>query len=188
MEIDIEVSAKHIHLSREHINQLFGEGYELSVLRELSQTGAFAAEESVDFVSEEGEGCKLRVVGPTRAQTQIELSRTDAFELGIEPSVRISGDIENTPGGFLEGPRGRVGIKEGVIVAKRHIHIGEEKAEEKGLEDEQIVSVEIKGERGLIFNEVIVRVGQNYKLSMHIDTDEANAAGIPSGGKGEIIV
>ena len=188
MNIPIEVSAKHIHLSEADVQELFGEGYELTPLKELSQPGAFAAKEKVELVAENGDTCSLRAVGPARENTQVEIAFTDAFKIGFEPPVRESGNIENSASALLKGSQGEKELKEGVIIAKRHIHVSPDKAEAMGVEDGQEVSVKTEGERGVTFHNTVVRVHEKYDLSMHIDTDEGNAAGIPKGGTGKLII
>lgn len=187
MKIPIEVSARHIHLSQEDLEVLFGAGYSLKKLRELSQEGEFAAEEKINIEFNNKTISDVRIIGPTRKKSQLEISKTDCFILGINAPVRLSGDLEGTPGIFLIGPSGSLKIEEGVIVAKRHLHCNSEEAEKIGVKNNDLVSVKIEGERSLIFNEVVVRVGKNFSLAMHIDTDEANASGITMKGEGKII-
>ncbi len=187
MKINVEVSGEHIHLSEEDKNTLFGVNYELKPLRELSQPGNFAVEEKVEFTSFAGNSRNLRVVAPERKNTQIELSMTDADELEVDAPLRESGDIKDSAGGVLRGPNGKVELNEGVIVIKRHIHLSPSEAEELKLSEAQYVSVKTEGERSVIFNNVFIRISENFKLSMHIDTDEGNAAGMPKGGQGEIV-
>jgi putative phosphotransacetylase len=180
-QVPIGVSARHIHLSEWHIEQLFGHRYYLKVLKELSQPGQFAAAETVAVVGPKGRFDKVRILGPARGKTQLEISRTDAFALGVNPPVRQSGDTEGTPGITLVGPVGEITITEGVIVAARHIHFHTSDAVKWGITDKQLLSVKIDGERSLIFEGVIARVSDQYALDMHIDTDEANAAGAKTG-------
>jgi putative phosphotransacetylase len=180
-QVPIGVSARHIHLSEWHIEQLFGHRYYLKVLKELSQPGQFAAAETVAVVGPKGRFDKVRILGPARGKTQLEISRTDAFTLGVNPPVRQSGDTEGTPGITLVGPVGEITITEGVMVAARHIHFHTSDAVKWGITDKQLLSVKIDGERSLIFEGVIARVSDQYALDMHIDTDEANAAGAKTG-------
>jgi putative phosphotransacetylase len=180
-QVLIGVSARHIHLSREHIGQLFGTGYELKVLKELSQPGQFAAEETVAVEGPKGRFDKVRILGPARGATQLEVSKTDSFFLGLNPPVRQSGNITGTPGIRLIGPAGELTIEEGVIVAARHIHFHTDDAGRWGIADKQLLTVKIEGERSLIFEQVVARVSSQYALDMHIDTDEANAAGAKTG-------
>jgi len=176
-EIPVEVSARHVHLSQEDLEKLFGRGCELTKIKQLTQPSDFAAKEVVQIYTKEGI-INLRIVGPIRKETQVELSLTDAIKLGIKPVLRISGDIQRTPGAVLVGPRGRAKIKRGVIIALRHIHCTPKEAEKIGVRNGQIVSVKIPGKREIIFKNIIVRVKDDYKLCLHIDTDEGNAAGI----------
>jgi putative phosphotransacetylase len=180
-QVPIGVSARHIHLSEQHIEQLFGEGYQLQILKDLSQPGQFAAAETVAVVGPKGRFDKVRILGPARSQTQLEISRTDAFTIGLNPPVRESGHIEGTPGVTLIGPAGEVTIDHGVIVAARHIHFHTDDAAKWGIVDKQLLTVKIDGERALILEGVIARVSDQYALDMHIDTDEANAAGAKNG-------
>ncbi|OXM84751.1 phosphate propanoyltransferase [Paenibacillus rigui] len=180
-QVPIGVSARHIHLSVEHIEQLFGKGYELQVMKELSQPGQFAAAETVAVIGPKGKFDKVRILGPARGKTQLEVSRTDAFTLGLNPPVRESGHIEGTPGCTLEGPAGKIELTQGVIVAARHIHFHTEDAAKWGIADKQMLTVKVEGERSLVFEQVVARVSDQYALDMHIDTDEANAAGVKTG-------
>lgn len=186
-KILIEVSARHCHLCQADLEKLFGKGYELKKLRALSQPGLFAAEESIAIKNGKMGFGKVRVIGPERDYTQIEISKTDAIFLGVEVPLKKSGDIEGTPGITLAGPAGEVVLKKGLIIPKRHIHCSEQEAQGLGVKDGDMVSVEVKGERGIIFNNVKVRVGDKFKMSMHIDTDEGNAAGISKGAEGELV-
>jgi putative phosphotransacetylase len=180
-QVPIGVSARHIHLSDRHIELLFGHRYYLKVFKELSQPGQFAAAETVAVVGPNGRFDKVRILGPARSKTQLEISRTDAFTLGVNPPVRESGHTEGTPGIILIGPVGEIEIAEGVIVAARHIHFHTNDAARMGIADKQLLNVKIDGERPLIFEGVIARVSSQYTLDMHIDTDEANAAGAKTG-------
>ncbi len=186
MKIPVEVSARHIHLSEADMFVLFGDGYVLRKDRDLTQPSDFVAQESLTIKGKNSLE-NVRVVGPLRNRAQVELSITDAISLGIEAPIRISGDLDSSPGVVLVGPKGEVLLKEGVIIDKRHIHCATEEAKLFKLKNGQIVSVAIEGERALTFNNVIVRVSDNYKLCMHIDTDEGNAAGINKKTEGIII-
>ena len=177
----IEVSAHHIHLSQEHVEALFGEGHQLTWHSDLSQPNQFASKEILTLVGPKGKIERIRVLGPTRKETQIEISMTEQFKLGIHPPIRESGDLEGTPGCILEGPKGSVKIEKGIICAVRHIHMTPEDSLRYGLKDKAVVRVRVKGNRELIFGDVLVRVNPNYKLAMHIDTDEANAANLKTG-------
>ncbi|MCD1257736.1 phosphate propanoyltransferase [Paenibacillus athensensis] len=186
-QVPVGVSARHVHLSPEHIEALFGKGYELNVLKPLSQPGQFAAEETVAVIGPKGRFDKVRILGPARSRSQVEVSRTDAFSLGISPPVRESGHIEGTPGLRLAGPNGEVELTQGVIVAARHIHFHTSDAERWGIADQQRLRVKVQGERPVIFEDVIARVSADFALDMHIDTDEGNAAGVKTGEVAEIL-
>lgn len=179
--IPIGVSNRHLHLSEADLATLFGQGHPLTVKKDLSQPGQYAAEETVDLIGPKGTISKVRVLGPVRKQTQVEVSITDSFALGVTPPVRDSGSIEGSPAVRLKGPEGEVQLKQGVIVAKRHIHCTPEQAAALGVKDGESVSVSVEGERGLIFREVLVRVRSDFALEMHVDIDEANAAGLKNG-------
>ncbi|MCL2592308.1 MAG: phosphate propanoyltransferase [Defluviitaleaceae bacterium] len=185
--IPIEVSARHAHLCEENTKKLFGEGYELKIKRELSTPGYYVVEERVDLATEKKELKNVGILTPLRGQTQIEISMTDARSLGINPPVRLSGDLAGSTGIKLTGPNGSVEIKEGVIIAKRHIHMSEATAEKYGIVDKQVVSVKTCGTRPAILEDVVVRIAPDFIDSMHIDTDEANACGIQSGEIGYIV-
>lgn len=185
--VPVGVSARHIHLSPAHINILFGQGYELTTFKDLSQPGQFAAQETVFIVGPKGKIEKVRILGPARPSTQIEVSRTDAFSLGINPPVRESGHIEHTPGLRVIGPKGEIDLEQGVIVAARHIHFHTSDAVKWGIQDKQLLRIKVNGERPLIFENVIARVSDHYALDMHIDTDEGNAAGVKTGDLAELI-
>jgi len=186
-KIRIEVSARHIHLRKEDFEKLFGKDAKLSVKRELSQPGMFAANETVRIKDEFFEIEKVRIVGPLRSYTQVELSKTDARNFRIKPPLRRSADIEGTPGITVIGPKGQIKIGKGVIIAKRHIHMAPKDAEELNVRDGDLLKVKTRGERGLIFENVVARVDENFALAMHIDTDEGNAAGIDGCAEGEIV-
>ena len=173
----VEMSARHIHLSREAVDALFGQGYELTKKKDLSQPGQYACAERLDVVGPKGK-IKASILGPTRPASQVELSLTDARTVGLAAPIRESGDVAGTPGCKLVNPEtgAEYELTEGVIAAKRHIHLTPEAAEEMGVADKQIVSVEIKSERTTVFGDVVVRVNKNFAPAMHIDTDEANAA------------
>lgn len=185
--VPVGVSARHIHLSQEHVEVLFGEGAQLTEMKPLSQPGQYAANEQVAVIGPKGTFPKVRILGPARKATQLEVSRTDAFALGINPPVRESGNIEGTPGITIKGPAGEVTINEGVIVAARHIHFHTDDAERFGIADKQRLTVRLQGERGLVLENVIARVSPEFALDLHIDTDEANAAGAKTGDMAEII-
>ncbi|MDD2361944.1 MAG: phosphate propanoyltransferase [Oscillospiraceae bacterium] len=187
-EILVETSARHLHVSREDLDILFGSGYELTNKKDLSQPGQFACEERVDIVGAKKTLAGVSILGPVRSSTQVELSMTDARSLGVDAPVRESGDVTGSASCKLVGPKGEVVLDKGVIIAKRHIHMTPADAEEFGVKDKDVVGVKINSNgRSLIFGDVVVRVSPNFLLAMHIDTDEANAAGIKPGMKGEII-
>jgi putative phosphotransacetylase len=183
-EVPVGVSNRHLHLSREDLDTLFGKGYELTVRKDLSQTGQYAAEETVDVVGPKGTPSRVRVLGPIRKQTQVEISITDSFKLGVKPPVKDSGDLSGSPGVKLVGPKAEITIPAGVIVAKRHIHMTPEEAERIGLRDKDIVMAKANGPRALVFDEVLVRVDKSFTWEFHIDTDEANAAAL---GNGDVV-
>lgn len=185
--IPVGISNRHIHLSAAHLAQLFGEGYQLQELKPLSQPGQFAAEETVTIVGPKGEIPQVRILGPVRRETQIEISKTDSFKLGVKPPVRDSGDIEGSPGLKVIGPKGEVNLEKGVIIAARHIHFHPQEAEEFGVSDGDKVMIRTKGERAVVFENVLVRVHENYALDCHLDTDEGNAAGLKTGDEVELI-
>ncbi len=173
----IETSARHVHLSREDLDTLFGKGYELTVKKELSQPGQYASNERVTVVGGKKELANVSILGPVRSASQVELSATDARSIGVNIAIKESGDVAGTPGCKLVGPCGEVEIPCGVIVAKRHIHMTPEDAEKFGVKDKEIVSVKAESaERGVTFDDVVVRVSEKFALAMHIDTDESNAA------------
>ena len=174
-KILVETSARHIHLSKEHVEILFGAGHELTVKKMLSQPGQFACEEKVTVKGEKGE-LKMSVLGPERKSSQVEVSLSDARTLGVKAPIRESGDVAGSGACTLIGPCGSVDISEGVIVAKRHIHLTPEAANEFGVSDKEIVSVKITSERTTVFGDVVIRVSDKFAPAMHIDTDEANAA------------
>ncbi|MBR6765571.1 MAG: phosphate propanoyltransferase [Clostridia bacterium] len=173
----IETSARHVHVSQEALEILFGKGYALTPKKDLSQPGQFACEERVTVVGPKKELKGVSILGPVRPATQVELSATDARSIGVGVAIKESGDILGTPGCKLIGPEGEIEIAEGVIVAKRHIHMTPADAEKLGVKDKDIVSVKADSEeRSCIFGDVVVRVSEKFALAMHIDTDEANAA------------
>ena len=184
--IPIEVSAHHVHLAQEDVDKLFGPGHQLTPEHELSQPGQFACAEKVNLVGPKGRISNVRVLGPTRKETQVEIAMTEQFKLGIQPPIRQSGDLVNTPGITLEGPAGNATLKRGVICAQRHIHMSPEDAMRFRLRDRYVVRVRMAGDRELIYGDVVVRVNPDFRLAMHIDTDEGNAASIRTGMQGFI--
>ena len=184
--IPIEISAHHVHLSQADVEKLFGPGHQLTPEHELSQPGQFACAEKVHLIGPKGRIENVRVLGPTRKETQVEIAMTEQFKVGIQPPIRESGDLANTPGITLEGPAGNSLLERGVICAQRHIHMPPEDAIRLHVRDKDIVRVRIEGERELIFGDVVVRVNPAYRLAMHIDTDEGNAGKIKTGMQGYI--
>jgi acetate kinase len=184
--VPIEISAHHVHLTQEHVEALFGPGNQLTTEFELSQPGQFACAEKVNLVGPKGRVDRVRVLGPARKETQVEISMTEQFKLGIHPPIRESGDVKDTPGLVLEGPRGSVAIERGVICALRHIHMSPEEALGYGLRDKHRVRVRVKGRRDLTFGDVLIRVHPNFRLAMHIDTDEGNAGNVGADAVGYI--
>ena len=185
--VTVETSARHVHLSVKDLNLLFGEGQTLTFKRALSQPNQFLSEERVKIVGPKSEMDRVAILGPVRPSTQIELSLTDARALGVEAPIRESGDVKGSGTMKIVGPKGEIELAEGVIIAKRHIHITPEDAEKFGVKNQQIVKVKVNGARALIFDETVVRVSANFKTAMHVDVDEANAAGISGTTDGEII-
>ena len=184
--IPIEVSAHHVHLTQEHVEALFGPGHQLTPSTNLSQPGHYACQEQLTLLGPKGCIGRVRVLGPTRSQTQVEIALSEQFKLGIQPPIRESGDLEGTPGCTLVGPAGSVTLQQGVICALRHIHMTPADALRYGVRDQCWVRVRVAGDRELIFGDVLVRVSPNYALAMHIDTDEANAANLRTGAQGYI--
>lgn len=163
------------------MDKLFGQGYKLSSIRELSQPGQYVCDEKISLKGPKGTISGIRVLGPVRKETQVEISVTDSYYLGIKPAVRMSGDLTGTPGGRLIGPNGGVDLQKGVIVSARHLHISNEEAKYFGVESGDVIRVKKEGVREITFDGVIVRAGSEHSLEMHIDTDEGNAAGITCG-------
>ena len=187
-EVLVEISARHVHVSQEHLEILFGKGYQLTPKKDLSQPGQYACEERVTVVGPKRELAGVSILGPCRKASQIEISLTDARSIGVKAPIRESGDIAGSGACKLIGPAGEVELTEGVIAAKRHIHMTTADAEKYGITDSQIVSVKVPTEgRTLIFGDVVARVSDSYALAMHIDTDEANAAAVPGSCIGEIL-
>ena len=186
--VPVGVSNRHIHLSKEHLEILFGKGYELTPIKDLSQPGQFACKEQLTIIGPSLRSIEgVRVLGPIRSSSQVEISRTDSFLLKVKPPVRESGDIAGSAPITIIGPKGTVTLKEGCIIANRHIHMSEEEGKAFGLRDGDSVTVEANGERRTTFYDVQVRVSKAFRLEMHIDTDDANAAGIGNGAQVKII-
>lgn len=186
-KVKIGLSNKHVHLSEDHIKVLFGCSHMLTEVKPLLQPGQYAAEEKVDIVGPKGTLKGVRVLGPARKDTQVELSQTDARAIGINAPVRESGKHEGTPGCTLIGPCGTVEIDHGVLLALRHIHLSLKGAEEAGVKDKDWVSVKVDGERGVTFHNVLIRASDSYENEFHLDTDEGNAAGCGPDSYGEIL-
>lgn len=185
--VPVEVSARHCHLCRQDLEKLFGQGYELTKIKQLGQPSDFACEETVAIKTNSHILENVRIVGPLREQTQVEISKTDAVYLGANPPVRLSGELNNSSPVTLVGPKGAVELAQGLIVALRHIHCATSEAAKLGLKNGAMARVRIAGERPVIFENVAVRVRDDYKLCLHLDTDEGNAAGINKTGQGIIL-
>jgi putative phosphotransacetylase len=187
MKFLVETSARHLHVTQQDLEKLFGAGHQLTPKKELSQPGQYASEEKVTVVGPKGE-LKMTILGPTRSSTQVEVSLTDARTLGLKTPVRESGDIAGSAACKLVGPAGEVELKEGVIAAKRHIHMHPDDAARFGVQDKQVVGVRITTDgRSLVFDDTVVRVNPTYALAMHIDTDESNAAAATGEVYGELV-
>jgi len=187
--IMLEVSARHIHLTQEHVDILFGKGHQLTNKKDLSQPGQFACEERVTVVGPKKTFENVAVLGPVRPESQVEFAKSDCFALGIMGAIRESGDLEGTPGVEIKTELGSVKLEKGLIIAQRHIHMTPEDAENLGVSDKEIVSVKVESNgRPLVFGETVVRVSPKYKLAMHIDTDEANAANVSNGDNVKVTI
>lgn len=189
MRLPIEVSARHVHLSKKDLEILFGKNYQLKLAKKLSQPNQFAAEEAVVIKSSKNFIERIRIVGPIRLQTQVEITLSDCRHLGINAPVKVSGDLEDSAGKIiLQGSRGEINLEKGAIVAQRHLHIEPELASNLKLKNGSLISIKTRGARSLVFNNVIVRSRENEdSLSFQLDTDEANAAGVKSGDFGELL-
>jgi putative phosphotransacetylase len=175
----VHASARHMHVSREDLDQLFGPGYELTVDRQLYQEGNFAAKETVTLIGPRRRLISnLRILGPPRSRTQVELAFTDAISLGLEVPIRLSGDLDGTPGAFLMGPKGMVELEQGVIRAARHVHMSPLDAAHYGVKQGDLMKLRVGGRAGMTFDRVEVRIGPDFRLDVHLDTDEANACGL----------
>jgi len=181
------VSNRHVHLSQDALNALFGKGYTLKQFKPLSQPGQYACEEKLTFVGPKNRIDGIRILGPVRSATQVEFSLTDAFCLGIQPVVRMSGDLKDTPGGKLIGPNGEYTLTSGVIIAQNHLHASKEEASWYGLKDGDLICVRKRAARTVVFENVLVRAGDTHSLELHFDTDEANAALIGNGDLLEVV-
>lgn len=187
IKVPVGISNRHLHLSLSDLETLFGNGHQLKSVKDLSQPGQFACEETVNLIGPKGTISKVRILGPIRSVTQVEVSKTDSFVLGFTPPVRDSGSVSGSPGITIEGPAGKVELKEGVIIAQRHLHLHTDEAAAMGLHDKEIISVKFEGVRETTFGNVLVRVHPNFKKDLHLDTDEANAAGLANGDLGTVV-
>lgn len=179
--VPVGISNRHVHLTKEHLENLFGKDYKLSVMKPLSQPGQFAANERVTLIGPKGTIEKVRILGPVRQHSQVEIARSDARQLGVNPPVSSSGSIAHTPGIIIKGPRGEVSLAEGVIVAERHLHMSEDEARMSGLSNGDYVKAYIEGSKAGIMEQVVVRVSPKYRLDLHIDIDDANAFALEQG-------
>ncbi|QHI71549.1 phosphate propanoyltransferase [Aminipila terrae] len=186
-EIPVGVSNRHIHLSQADLNALFGEGYQLTKMKDLSQPGQYACKETVTICGPKGAIEKVRVLGPVRSKTQVEVLTGDCFKLGAPSQARLSGDLSGTPGVTVIGPRGSVQTKEGLIVAQRHIHMTPKDAQHFGVQDGQTVCIKVEGPKGGMYSNVAVRANDASALECHLDTEEANAMGLGSSAKITIV-
>lgn len=187
-EVLVEISARHVHVTEEVLKILFGEDAVLGIKKELSQPGQFVSDKKVNLIGKKKNIMNVSILGPCRNLNQVEVSKTDARTLGCDAPIRLSGDVVGSEGITLEGPQGSVSLLEGLIVAKRHMHLDVETAKKFNLNDSEIVKIKlVEKERSLIFDDVIVRVGKNYSPAVHLDTDEGNAANIAGDAKGLII-
>ncbi len=183
--VELEASGRHVHVTKEEAQILFGHG--LTRKRDLSQPGQYLANERVTVIGPKGEFQNVAVLGPERKEAQVEISLTDGRNLGIQPPVRLSGDVAGSPGAVLQGPMGRVSLKQGVIAARRHIHMTPEDAARMGVKDKQNVKLQVFTDRPLVFEDVAVRVSPDFATYVHLDYDEANACGMKSGDLGRIL-
>lgn len=186
--VPVGISARHVHLTREHVQTLFGRGYRLTVMKNLSQPGQFAAAETVEIAGSKGNIAKLRILGPERPDSQVEIPFSDGRRLGIVPPVRTSGDLKGTPGILIKGPAGVVRLESGVIVADRHIHMSPDDAKWFGVRHLDIVKARIDGPKGGIIDQITVRVNRAYRLDLHLDTDDANTFLISQGQKITLLI
>lgn len=187
MKVNIGVSARHIHVTKEDVKELFGEGYVLNKKNDLSQPGMYACEETVIIKGPKGTFENVRIVGPERSKTQVEVSKTDMFKLGVDAPIRNSGDLDGASLVTIIGPKGSI-ERNAVIVAQRHIHATLEEAKAYGFENKKNISIKIDGLRGGVLENVSVRISEDFKLEVHLDTDEANALSVKNGDMGELII
>lgn len=183
-KIPIEISARHIHLCQKDLEKLFGKGFKLKKLKDLSQPGEFASKQTVELIGLRSSYKKVRVVGPIRKNTQAEITATDCRIFGIDAPIRISGDVKKSAGAIIKGPKGKVKLTSGIIIAQRHLHLSSTDAKEFKVKNGQKVSIKTTGDRSVTFHQIIVRAGENYKKACHLDTDEGNAAGMKTCGYG----
>lgn len=179
--VEVEASGRHVHLSREDVVAIFGKGYQLKRVRDLSQPGQFVCEERVSLTGPKGTIQNVVVLGPERKQTQVEVSMTDSLTLGIKPPVRLSGDIDGSPGITISSGEGKIQKEKGVIIAQRHMHITPEDANRLQVKDKEILKIKVFGSRPVIFEDTIVRISKDFQTYVHIDYDEANACGFEKG-------
>lgn len=187
IKVSVGISNRHIHVNTADLEILFGKGHQLKPTKDFSQPGQFACEEMVTLVGPKNSIAKVRILGPVRPSTQVEVSKSDSFVLGLNPPIRDSGTLTGSPGIIIEGPAGKIQLNEGVIIAQRHLHLHTDEAARFGLNDREIISIKFEGVRETIFGQVLVRVHPNFKLDLHLDTDEANAANLANGDLGIII-
>jgi len=187
MKIPIEISSRHVHVSRKDVDILFGKGYKLKILKKLSQPGEFASKETVTLINNDKKIGRVRVLGPERKITQVELAKTDAIHLGLDAPLRESGNLNKSHGIMIKGPKGKVNLSKGVIIAKRHLHVSESDAKRLKIKDGQDIGIKILGNRETIYYKVKVRVNSKFKLAVHLDTDEGNAASVEKKTYGEIV-
>lgn len=187
MKVNVGLSNRHLHVSQSDLELLFGKDYELTIKKPLSQPGQYACEEIVDIVGPKGTLKNVRILGPTRKSTQVEISAADARVLGLDAPIKDSGDLAGSPGCKIVSSKGSTEISEGVILAARHIHMTPEDAEKCGVKDKDLVNVETSGERGVVFKNVLIRVSPSYFLELHVDIEEGNAAGLKNGDSVELI-
>lgn len=185
--ISVGISNRHIHLCQEDVEALFGSGYQLTIKKWLKQPGQYATAETVTIVGPKGSLANVRVLGPTREKSQLEISKTDSFALGVKAPINESGDLTHAGAVCVLGPKGMVTLKQNVIVAKRHIHMSPMDAAKFNVVNKQLVAIKTSGERELIFMDTVIRVDDNFRLECHLDTDEANAASLKNGSKVTII-
>lgn len=183
--VELEASGRHVHVTRKQALTLFG--HPLTPERELSQPGQFLAKERVTVVGPKGKFENVAVLGPERKEAQVEISLTDGRMLGIVPPVRLSGDVDGTPGAILEGPMGSVKLQQGVLAAKRHIHMTPQDAKTMGVQDRQVVKLRTYTARPVVFDDMVVRVHPSFQTRVHLDYDEANACGFQNGDLGRIL-